>query len=216
MIVAGVVAYFALPSISTNWSRGMEVYTVGGRTITDLNEVTNGRYELWRLAWRDIQESPLFGHGRQYWSRVITGHEHVFMSHPHSGYLEVWMEYGLFGLLAILLVFGSLLAATVTMLRKGSSRLELAVGLGGAAALLTHFVVGIGGRAFLPRISAVIAFSMCALAMRVYVDHRAMLQAAPDAPGQPAARRVKRILRRRPVPGVAGLARRHTGHSQGM
>lgn len=188
-----LVILVSLPSIAANWSRGVSVNTLEGQSATDLNEVTNGRLELWRLAWSDVLDSPVIGHGRRYWMRGPAGHEDVTNSHPHNSYLEVWMEYGGIGLAVILGVFGSLLAPALRMLKRGALPLELAAGLGATACLLTHFVVGFGGRAFLPRVTIIITFVMCALAMRVYVASRpaAMARHSPAASG--AVRRVRPI-----------------------
>ena len=191
MGVIGVVIFFALPSISANWSRGMSVYTGEGEVTADLSEITSGRTELWQYAWRDISEAPLMGHGVRWWTRSWPMGEEALGSHPHNAYLEIWMHYGIFGLLVIVAVFVTLLIPCVRMMRKGSSRLELVAGLGGTACVLTQLVVGLSTKALLPRVSAIISLCMCALAMRVYVSGRS----APAARPAPHA-----VMRRRAFP----------------
>jgi len=177
--VLGVVTFFALPSISANWSRGMSVYEGEGQVTADLSTITSGRTELWQYAWRDISEAPLMGHGIRWWSRSWPAGEEAAGSHPHNAYLEIWMHYGIFGLLVIVTVFVILLVPCIRLMKKGSSRLELVVGLGGTACLLTQLVVALSTRALLPRPSAIVSFCMAALAMRMYVFRKSSLAARP-------------------------------------
>lgn len=193
--VLGVATFFALPSISANWSRGMSVYAGEGQVTADLSTITSGRTELWQYAWRDICEAPLMGHGIRWWSRSWPAGEEAAGSHPHNAYLEIWMHYGLFGLLVIVTVFVTLLVPCIRLMKKGLSRLELVVGLGGTACVLTQLVVALSTRALLPRPSAIISFCMCALAMRVYVLSRSAVAArsAPRAALRPGAAHFVRL-----------------------
>jgi tetratricopeptide (TPR) repeat protein len=97
------------------------------------------RYQVWQGALDAFKTDPERGIGpgtfELYWDQ--HGDTAQFISNPHSLYLEQLGELGVFGLLAILVVIGGLLAAAITAWRRWTSDWDLTLG----PALITAFVV---------------------------------------------------------------------------
>lgn len=168
MLACAALAFFTLSGLTANWSRGFSESTVAGGTVTDWNEVSNGRLLMWEQAWHDIQLSPLIGHGDYYVERQPFGTMEV-PSHPHNAYLDIWLQSGIVGLSIVMAVFATLLIIALKVVLRCQDRVDLAVGFSAFAAIVTNFVTGLVGHGFMPRVSSAITFCLIGLVLRVYL-----------------------------------------------
>ena len=93
-------------------------------SFRDMSRITEGRWDLWYIAWQKFTEQPIFGYGFESWhddlaSRVpgvygltfgATGIEHLDAGAYHNIYLTMLAEQGLVGSLPTLAIFWFLLA----------------------------------------------------------------------------------------------------------
>lgn len=90
----------------------------------DMSRATEGRWDLWYVAWQKFTEQPIFGYGFESWrddlaSRVpgvygmqagVYGLEHLAAGSYHNIYLTMLAEQGLVGSLPTLAIFWFLLS----------------------------------------------------------------------------------------------------------
>ncbi len=90
----------------------------------DMSRITEGRWDLWYVAWQKFTEQPIFGYGFESWhddlaSRVpgvygmtsgATGIEHLDAGAYHNIYLTMLAEQGLVGSVPTLAIFWFLLS----------------------------------------------------------------------------------------------------------
>ncbi len=121
--------------------RGYDRFTSSPVRSSNLNErlfnlSSNGRTQLWHVAWRQFEAHPVLGGGagsfEQYWNRNRPSIQTV--RNAHNVYLETLAELGLVGL--VLLV--AALAVPFTGVRARGQPL-VPVALGAYTALLFHF-----------------------------------------------------------------------------
>jgi O-antigen ligase len=93
-------------------------------TFRDMSHVTEGRWDLWYVAWQKFTEQPIFGYGFESWhddlaSRVpgvyamtfgSAGIEHLTAGSYHNVYLTMLAEQGLVGSIPTLAIFWFLLS----------------------------------------------------------------------------------------------------------
>lgn len=176
VLACSIVVMVGLPSITSNWSRGFGQQRVDGSRENDINEVTNGRVELWEWAMHDIEISPILGNGRYFWDRhTLRGYK--LDLHPHNAYLAVWVDSGILVLIAVLVCFIAMSVVAVKLLRRGQSQIQVTIGAMATVCVFGHFFTGIGGWAFMPRMTITISYCVFALALRMYYGYGAL--AAP-------------------------------------
>jgi O-antigen ligase len=100
--------------------KGYDAFTAApiNPTESDLNSrlfklSANGRVENWHTAWQQVKAHPLVGDGPGTFAQFWMQHKRVpdTVHDAHSLYLEMLAELGPFGLLLVLVVFGTPLAA---------------------------------------------------------------------------------------------------------
>ncbi|MEX0930305.1 MAG: O-antigen ligase family protein [Candidatus Paceibacterota bacterium] len=79
-------------------------------TRTDVETSYIARYELWKLAWKGIEERPLIGWGLESFDQVYERHYTLSVGvsrhdRPHNSVLRWWVEGGAFALLFFLMLF---------------------------------------------------------------------------------------------------------------
>ena len=103
---------------------GLTVGLVPMRISGDMSHLTEGRWDLWYVAWQKFTEQPIFGYGFESWrddlaSRVpgvygmqagVYGLEHLAAGSYHNIYLTMLAEQGLVGSLPTLAIFWFLLS----------------------------------------------------------------------------------------------------------
>jgi hypothetical protein len=121
--------------------RGYDDFTSNPIRSTDLNRrlfslSSNGRTQLWHVAWRQFEAHPVVGGGagsfEQYWNRNRPSNQTV--KDAHNVYLETLGELGVLGLVLLIAV----LALPFTGARARGRPL-VPVALGVYAALVVHF-----------------------------------------------------------------------------
>jgi len=106
-----------------------------------------GRFEIWKLAVRAIQENPLAGLGMNIFRRVSSlldpnlQNPGFDIAHAHNEALQAALDLGLPGLVGFFALYVGAAAMLVKLFQtKGATRL-LAIGLFGG--LLAHFLFGL-------------------------------------------------------------------------
>lgn len=136
------------------------------RESTNLNQrllslSSNGRIDLWRVAWSDFQAHPLLGSGagtfQRYW--LSDRHSSFYVRNAHGLYIETLAELGPVGLVLVLV---ALLVPLVAFFRGRRSTLTAAVG-GAYVAFLLH--AGVDWDWQLPAVTLVAV--ICAAAMLI-------------------------------------------------
>ncbi len=126
----------------------------------DMSRLTEGRWDLWYVAWQKFTEQPIFGYGFESWhddlaSRVpgvygmsngVHGLEHLSAGSYHNIYLTMLAEQGLVGSIPTLAIYWFLLAKSYglafgefTTWRKGRWALV------GATMIVLHGMVEASG-----------------------------------------------------------------------
>jgi O-antigen ligase len=120
----------------------------------DMSHLTEGRWDLWYVAWQKFTEQPIFGYGFESWhddlaSRVpgvygmtpgATGIEHLGAGAYHNIYLTMLAEQGLVGSLPTLAIYWFLLAKSY-----GLAFWEFATWRKGRWALVGAIVIALHG-----------------------------------------------------------------------
>jgi O-antigen ligase len=164
-----------------------------GDEAPDDYTITAGRTLIWPYVVAKIEESPLFGHGRQ--AMVRTGlarflREELRESfpHPHNAYLEWLLDNGWLGLALMLPFYLAVLWHALILFRDPRSPVFVAAG-GAALALVLALLFGsIGSQTFYPREGAVGMWCAIGLMLRASVERARALRAvrARAAPPVPA------------------------------
>lgn len=93
------------------------------------SDISNGRYEFWKIALSYFKTSPIFGIGWlgfRYWTRnfLVQGNGYVDV---HNVYIQILAESGIVGALIMLVIFVGTLVQTIQMLSKAQYNKEPAV-----------------------------------------------------------------------------------------
>lgn len=115
------------PRILGDFARKLE-----SRAVADLATGT-GRVDIWWFAFKSGLESPIFGHGADFWGpemRLRTGMTGA--THAHNQFLQVFSRSGVIGLLAYIWLLG--LLAVYALRASGPTR-------GGSLAFLSAFFI---------------------------------------------------------------------------
>jgi O-antigen ligase len=142
VILIGVGVRFGGPP--TIVEKGWKAFKAAPVRSSNLNERLlsfsgNGRYDLWRVAWRDAQSHPVLGSGAGSYERYFLQHQPATVSRvrdAHGLYIETLAELGPLGL--VLLVVALLVPLAVAVHRR---RLPLT---GAAAGAYVVFLVHAG------------------------------------------------------------------------
>src|SRR5262249_53752858 len=120
----------------------------------DLETLTAGRNNIWKVVSDKIAEAPIAGYGREAMQRIgiatiIEGEE--FITHPHNAYLEMLLENGGLGLIVTLLFFGYLVSLALSLSRTDINPVFGAIGGVAAALVIAQLVGGLTAQSFYPR-----------------------------------------------------------------
>jgi O-Antigen ligase len=118
---AGIARYGSPPTIAR---KAYDSFTSPAKSTTDLNArlfslSSNGRTDLWHVAWQEVRAYPLGGGGAGSYARYYVAHRHTIaqVQDAHSLYLETLAELGPVGL-ALLLALLALPIVVATRLRR--------------------------------------------------------------------------------------------------
>jgi hypothetical protein len=142
LVVIAVLAHYGGPVAATE--RAVDAFRGPPPAAIDLNERflsigSNGRLEMWDVAWDEARESPLIGNGAGSYERAWLESRPFQMQvrDAHGLYVETFAELGLVGLL---LLSGALLIPIVAASRARAHPLVPAA-LGAYVAYLAHAAV---------------------------------------------------------------------------
>jgi hypothetical protein len=118
----GVFVHFGGPP--TLVEKGWRAFKAAPTRTENLNQRLlsfsgNGRYDLWRVAWRDAESHPVLGSGAGSYERYFLQHQPASVSRvrdAHGLYIETLAELGPFGL--ALLVVALLVPLAVAVRRR--------------------------------------------------------------------------------------------------
>ncbi len=74
----------------------------------DAEAFSNGRFKLWRLAWREFKKAPVFGNGWGSFAKVAPETGNMRANNVHMVYLQLLCETGIVGFVLIGSVFVSI------------------------------------------------------------------------------------------------------------
>jgi O-antigen ligase len=176
LIVAAVLLF---PQVASRVMMGFDVKeSTFSDNETDWNEVTAGRtYNIWEPVIRDIEASPIFGHGRLAIARKsctidILKREGFVPTHPHNSYLELMIDSGVIGLsitLALLVTVGYM--GLSLLWTRGDPLVEI-VGACGFLAVVNVMVLGMSSTFFYPKESSMWLLLTIALTTRIWAIQR--------------------------------------------
>jgi tetratricopeptide (TPR) repeat protein len=143
-------------SLADRLSAALEAANSVARVGSGSTATATGRVEMWRNALQAISDYPLTGIGFHTFPAVSWAN-YVYttvspawnMTHAHNAYLQAGVDFGVAGLLAFLLLVGSLIYRGLRLLVQRPPAFEqwLACGvLGGLAGHLAHSMVDVAGR----------------------------------------------------------------------
>ncbi len=175
-----LLAVVVTPGAVERMLQGFDESAPSGRTHTDLYTVTSGRTLIWPYVIDKIDESPLFGHGREAMTHTGLVQWLGFaldegFGHPHNAYLECALDNGIVGLLVALALFGILVVHAIVLFRDRSNPWHSAVGGIALALMLALLVAGIGSHTFYPREETVGMWAAIGLLLRLSVAQRGRL-----------------------------------------
>ena len=89
------------------------------------------RYDLWRIAWKQLEDNPLLGVGAGNYNTTyfLERRTPEFVRQPHSLELQALAELGLPGGLALLVVVGAVAVAALRRRRERDGALHAAIGV---------------------------------------------------------------------------------------
>jgi hypothetical protein len=118
---AGIARYGSPPTIAR---KAYDSFTSQAKGTTDLNArlfnlSSNGRTDLWHVAWLEVKAHPLAGGGAGSYERYYLVHRHTTqqVQDAHSLYLETLAELGPLGLVLLLAALALPLVAAVRLRR---------------------------------------------------------------------------------------------------
>jgi O-antigen ligase len=167
-----------LPAVRDRMLQGFISAPGAASGTLDEYVMLSGRNLAWAKVIPKIEESPLFGYGRQAMIRIGIYQElmespenpgEVF-PHPHNAYLELLLDAGLVGFFLLMPIYGYSLVLSLRLLRDQSDSLYSAVGGVAGALILALLFASMGSQSFYPKESSVGMWAAIALMLRVYVE----------------------------------------------
>jgi O-antigen ligase len=148
----------------------------------DMYTVTAGRTFAWPFVISKIQESPIFGHGREAMARTglkafLWDTYRESFPHPHNAYLEMLLDNGVIGFLLVVPFYFLMLKYSLTLFRDSSSPIFVVSGGVACALILALLVASWGSQTFYPREGSVGMWCAIGLMLRVYVERARFLAA---------------------------------------
>jgi hypothetical protein len=116
---AAVIIFFVMSLLIVTYTPFNRLYERLANTSIE-SGIPDTRRKLWPMAWQEIKERPIFGHGPRLslltaGARAAPGLRSI--PHPHNLYLHILYTVGIVGLAAYLIFFGSIF----WVLRKAAS-----------------------------------------------------------------------------------------------
>ena len=188
--LAMLILSIVLPGAAARMMMGFGQLDVAGDEITNMDDVTAGRSEIWPIVISKIYESPVFGFGREAMRR--TGLQQsledtygktagMAVAHPHNAYLEVLIESGLIGFVVIIGLHAIIWVYSLRLFVDRGDPLYTAVG-GFTLALLTgHLVAFMGGQSFYSEQIDVGLWCAIGAMLRLYVERGRLVAEANGA-----------------------------------
>ena len=146
----------------------------------DMYTVTAGRTFAWSFVVGKIEESPIFGYGREAMTRTglqafLWNNYRESFPHPHNAYLELLLDNGIVGFFLVMPFYLAMLKYAVTLFRDSRSPIFVASGGVGCALILALLVAACGSQTFYPREGAVGMWCAIGLLLRTYVERERAL-----------------------------------------
>lgn len=130
-------------------------------------ETSASRLEAYRLAWKSISKNPLVGVGTGPYAGTTETGDAV-----HNVILLNWYESGVFGLLGILIILGSLIIVGINVIRFSRSENERSLSISLFSSYIAFLVIGMVQPIYFRRFGWISA----ALIMALYAKHRRSLK----------------------------------------
>lgn len=125
LLVAVGAGFARYGSPSTIARKAYDSFTSPPKSTKDLNArlfslSSNGRTDLWHVAWQEVKAHPLVGGGAGSYARYYVAHRHTTqeVQDAHSLYLETLAELGPVGLALLLAALALPLVAAVRLRRQ--------------------------------------------------------------------------------------------------
>jgi len=120
-----LIGFFCMASLTIKYTKFNVLYErLAGTRIE--HGMLDTRDVVWRVAWEEIKEKPILGHGprlrlidehlRKIPGRHIPGH--LILIYPHNLYLYIWNTIGIVGLFAYFLFFTNVFLRLVRKLHQ--------------------------------------------------------------------------------------------------
>jgi O-antigen ligase len=155
-------------------------------TGPDLYTITAGRNVAWPYVIEKIEESPMFGFGREAMQRtglsvwLWTEFGESF-PHPHSAYLQLLLDNGIIGALPIFIFYAVVVRQSIRLLRDRQNALFVAVGGVTLSLTLALLVASFGSQSFYPEEGVVPLWCAIGLMLRAHVERSLILAEAEAA-----------------------------------
>ncbi len=109
------IASFNIESIGVSFERFLSTFNK-----SDTNDVSNGRFKLYGVAWDYFLSAPIFGIGwREFSKRVVVFfNEDTYFRDTHNVFLQLLCETGIVGIIIFLCLFALVLFLSVRLLIK--------------------------------------------------------------------------------------------------
>jgi O-antigen ligase len=177
--LAVAVVFTALPGVATRMLSGFGSQSDGIVVHQNTDEITSGRNRVWPVVIAKIQESPIFGYGRQAmirtglrdWARDVLEDQ---FDHPHEAYLEMLLDNGVVGFLCIVPIFFIVLKRSAGLFLDRSDVLYGAAGGAALALVLALLIAGFGAQTLYPREGVVGMWAAIGIALRVSLERQRM------------------------------------------
>jgi O-antigen ligase len=164
------------PGVSQRAEEGIAVSDGEAESVeVDRDAVSSGRLLVWPYMLAKVKESPWIGFGRLGYQRsglyaFLVAEVDASFPHPHSAFIEWLLDNGWLGMVAMLVLYGSVLAVALILFVDSRHPLFGATGGVAFALVFAHFVGSATGRTWYPNEETVTVWAAVGLMMRVWVE----------------------------------------------
>jgi O-antigen ligase len=167
-----------MPGVRDRMLQGFTESSSTGATKVNDYVLTSGRTLAWSFVIPKIEESPIWGWGRQ--AMIRTGIYEKLMNgtyaidetfpHPHNAYLEILLDDGVLGFMLVMPIYLVALVMSLRLLMDRSDPLFSAIGGATAALILGLMIAAMGSESFYAAESSVGMWAAIGLMLRVWVE----------------------------------------------
>lgn len=124
VVFGGLIAILGIGIIINSQSAILSRYATTIIALLEGEDITTGRFLIWKKTWLLIQDSFLFGAGWGSCEQFITYHMNSTVTlGAHNIWLQLWAETGIFGMLSFIFVVVCGLFCTINIIRNNNNRM---------------------------------------------------------------------------------------------